>query len=274
MLEYIREIQESADYILSRIKVTPEIGIILGSGLGPLAEDISEAVEIEYSHIPGFPPTSVEGHQGRLVSGILGGKPVLAMKGRFHYYEGFDIGQVVFPVRVFKLAGISNLLVSNAAGGINSNFAPGDLMLISDHIGFYAPSPLRGINYPEFGVRFPDMSEPYEKSLRLMARNIAIALGIDIKEGIYAFSQGPMYETPAEISALRLVGADAVGMSTVPEVITARHSGMRVLGISCITNMAAGISGKPLQHEEVMASAKGIEQKFIMLVKRIISEWS
>lgn len=274
MQDYFAEMQQSAEYINGRIRIKPAIGIILGSGLGPLASDIANAVEIDYKEIPGFPVTTVEGHSGRLVSGTLCGKHVLALKGRFHYYEGFDVSRVVFAVRVLKLLGAGGLFITNAAGGINSNFKPGDLMLISDHISFFAPSPLRGINQGEFGVRFPDMSEAYDEILRENAKNAAKNLGMDLKEGVYAFAQGPMYETPAEIRALRVLGADAVGMSTVPEVITARHSGLKVLGISCITNMAAGVLGKPLDHNEVMAVAGEVEKKFTSLVKKVIENWN
>jgi purine-nucleoside phosphorylase len=196
------------------------------------------------------------------------------LKGRFHYYEGFDIARVVFAVRVLKLIGIGGLVVTNAAGGINKDFKPGDLMLISDHISLFAPSPLRGINQGEFGVRFPDMSVVYDRAMRESAKKAAIKLGIDLKEGIYAFTQGPMYETPAEVRALGVLGADAVGMSTVPEVITARHSMLKVLGISCITNMAAGIIDKPLDHTEVMVAAREVEKKFTTLVKKIIEDWN
>lgn len=264
---------DSAEFIKAKIKYTPDIAIILGSGLGPLVCEIEDAVEIDYRDIPNFPLTTVEGHAGKLVAGKLGGKSVIAMKGRFHYYEGYDVSEVVFPVRVFKLMGINNLLVTNAAGGINQSFKSGALMLIKDHLSFFAPSALRGKNINEFGTRFPDMSEAYTKSLIEMARKAAAEEGIDVKEGIYAFSQGPMYESPAEIKALRVLGADAVGMSTVPEVITARHAGMKVLGISCITNMAAGILDQPLNHEEVMQTAKRVEKSFTGLVSKLVKEW-
>jgi purine-nucleoside phosphorylase len=215
----------------------------------------------------------VEGHAGKLVAGKLGGRPVLAMKGRFHHYEGYDIQQVVFAIRVFKLLGMDNLIVTNAAGGINKDFKPGDLMIIRDHISFFAPSPLRGKNLSEFGVRFPDMSQAYDRKLVEYGRSTAQALHMEVREGVYAFAQGPMYETPSEIRALGILGADAVGMSTVPEVITAKHAGMKVLGISCITNMAAGILDQPLNHEEVMKTAKDVENKFTSLVKKLVEQW-
>lgn len=274
MMDFYKMAVETAEYIKANIKIQPQIGIILGSGLGPLVRDVDDATELDYANIPNFPLTTVEGHAGKLVSGLIAGKPVLIMKGRFHHYEGYDINQVVYAIRVFKLLGINNLLVTNAAGGINKNFKPGDLMIIKDHISFFAPSPLRGKNIEEFGVRFPDMCEAYSRSLVEIARNAAAEEGIDVQEGVYAFAQGPMYETPAEIRALGILGADAVGMSTVPEVITARHAGMKILGISCITNMAAGILGKPLNHEEVMETAKEVEKKFTTLVRKIVSLWN
>lgn len=273
MEEGYKKAAQSAEYIRGRIEGRPQIAIILGSGLGPLVDDIEAAHEIEYRDIPNFPITTVEGHAGKLVSGRLSGKPVVAMKGRFHFYEGYDISQVVFAIRVFKLLGIHDLLVTNAAGGINKSFKPGDLMLIRDHLSFFAPSPLRGSNLDEFGVRFPDMSEAYDKGLVEMAKKAASETGVEIREGVYIFAQGPMYETPAEIKAFGILGADAVGMSTVPEVIAARHAGFSVLGISCITNMAAGILDKTLNHEEVMKAAKAAENKFVTLVKGIVKNW-
>lgn len=267
------KVLETAGYIQSRIKAQPVLGIILGSGLGPLVDELEELMVIDYKDIPNFPLSTVEGHAGQLVTGWLGGKFVMAMKGRFHYYEGYDPAQIAFPVRVMKKLGINDLLVTNAAGGINQNFKSGALMLISDHISFYAPAALRGRNMGEFGPRFPDMSEAYSKNLRNMARRVAEEEGITVQEGIYVFAQGPMFETPAEIRAFRTMGADAVGMSTVPEVITARHAGMKVLGISCITNMAAGILDQPLNHEEVMATAKTVEKGFTGLVKKLVEKW-
>ncbi len=263
----------AAEYIRERIKQPPKTAVILGSGLGPLVNDIHQPTEIDYADIPGFPHTTVKGHAGKLVSGTLGGRQILAMKGRFHYYEGWDISQVVFHIRVFKLLGVSNLIVTNAAGGINTSFAPGDLMLIRDHISFFAPSPLRGENIDEFGPRFPDMCDAYDPDAAAMTREIAGRRGIALKEGVYAFAQGPMFETPAEIRALRVLGADAVGMSTVPEVIMARHCGIKVLGISCITNMAAGVLGQKLNHEEVIETAGKIEKDFAWLVTQIVKEW-
>jgi len=274
MINYLNTIKGSADFIRGKIGGEPQIAIILGSGLGGLVERFKDAVEINYSEIPGFPKTTVEGHAGKLVYGELSGKRVLAMMGRFHYYEGYDISKVVFHIRVFKRLGVENLLVTNAAGGINTDFKQGDIMLISDHISFFAPSPLRGRNIDEFGTRFPDMTNAYDKGLLEMARMSAREAGIDVVEGVYAFAQGPMFETPAEIRALRILGADAVGMSTVSEVITARHSGMKVMGISCITNMAAGITGQALNHDEVLETTKRAGEKFVSLTSKIIENWN
>lgn len=264
---------KAAEHLMETMGTKPELGIILGSGLGPLAEAVENPGEIPYSDIPYFPRSTVEGHEGKLVWGTLSGRPVLLMKGRFHYYEGYDAGRLVFHIRVFKLLGIDNLLVTNAAGGVNRSFRPGDIMLINDHIGFFAPSPLRGENIKEFGVRFPDMSEAYSRELLDIAEKAAAAEGLEIKEGVYAFARGPMYETPAEIRAFRALGADAVGMSTVPEVIAASHAGMRVMGISCITNMAAGVLDRPLRHGEVMETAKASEKKLVALVKKVVELW-
>lgn len=267
------DLKKSARYIESKLNCEPQIAIVLGSGLGPLVNDITDKIEIDYKDIPGFPVSTVEGHAGKLVCGEISGKKVIAMQGRFHYYEGYDVSQVVIPIRVFKLLGINRLLVTNAAGGINKSFNPGDLMIIKDHISFFAPSPLRGKNFDEFGLRFPDMTEAYSKNLRELLKKASEEVGVKMQEGVYAFTKGPMYETPSEIRALSILGADAVGMSTVPEVITARHAGMEVMGISCITNMAAGILDQPLHHEEVMQTAKQAEKNFTCVVKKVIEMW-
>lgn len=274
MDDIFKKATDSAEYIKTKISKLPKIGIVLGSGLGSLVNAIENPIEIDYKDIPNFPLTTVEGHQGKLICGELAGKTVLAMKGRFHCYEGYNIEQVVFHIRVFRLLSITELLITNAAGGINKSFNPGDLMLIRDHISLFAPSPLKGKNLSEFGVRFPDMCEAYSMKLLTMAKKAAFDIEIEVKEGIYAFAQGPMYETPAEIRALSILGADAVGMSTVPEVIAARHSGMNLLGISCITNMAAGILEQPLNHEEVMKTAKEVEDKFTSFVKQLVAGWA
>lgn len=272
-MKSIEQIRQSADYLKNTLKVQPEIAMVLGSGLGVLADEIEQPLEINYSDIPNFPVSTVEGHAGKLVAGKLNGKKVLVMKGRFHYYEGYSMDEVTFPIRVMKLLGIKDLLVTNAAGGVNKEFEPGDLMFIKDHIKFFSDSPLRGRNIDEFGPRFNDMSNAYSQDLREFAKEIAYGLGIGFREGVYAFMPGPSYETPAEIRMLQIVGADAVGMSTVPEVIVAAHAGMRVLGISCITNMAAGILDQPLNHQEVMDTADRVKEKFLTLVKAIVEKW-
>lgn len=273
MVDTIERLDKTAHYLKNRIEFTPEIAIILGSGLGKLADSIEDSIEISYEEIPNFPRTTVAGHEGKLIFGTIKNRKVVAMKGRFHYYEGNDMDTVVFPVRVFKKMGIENIIVTNAAGGVNTGFTPGDLMLISDHISFFCENPLRGENIDDLGPRFPDMSMIYDRNLRKIALESAQKLGIDLKEGIYSYCKGPSYEAPAEIKALRLMGADAVGMSTVPEAIAARHMGMRILGISCITNMAAGVLDQPLNHTEVMETGRQVEQKFSGIVSDIIENW-
>lgn len=273
MDNYYDKLKQSADHIRQRIHKTPYIAVVLGSGLGNLANYMSNTIEIPYEEIPNFPRTTVAGHEGRLIFGELGGRDIVAMKGRFHYYEGWNMEQVVFPIRAFKFLGVENLLLTNAAGGINTQFRPGDLMLIKDHIGFFAENPLRGENIDELGPRFPDMSHIYDRELVEMAAECAMRLHCDIRRGIYAYTKGPSFETPSEIRALRYFGADAVGMSTVPEAIAARHMGMKVLGISCITNMAAGVLDQALNHEEVIEAGKKVEAKFSALVTEIIKSW-
>ena len=265
------KIRESAEYILERVDKKPSIGLILGSGLGELANSIEGAKMFPYGDIPNFPVSTVEGHEGRLVIGEIEGKTVAAMQGRFHYYEGYDMNSVTFPVRVMKLLGIETIMVTNAAGGVNESYTPGDLMLISDQLNLSGDNPLKGKNMDEFGVRFPDMSNAYDKELREVVRSVAKNAGVELKEGVYACMSGPTYETPAEIRMLRGLGADAVGMSTVPEVIVAIHSGMKVIGISCITNMAAGILDQPLDHSEVIETSKIAREKFISLVRGTIA---
>lgn len=269
----LSEIKEAGEYIKKKIGKTPQIAVVLGSGLGALVNEIEEPLVLDYGDIPGFPVTTVEGHDGKMIFGKIGDKYILAMKGRFHYYEGYDVSKVVFAIRVFKYMGINNLIVTNAAGGINKDFNPGDLMIIKDHISFFAPSALRGANIDEFGVRFPDMSKAYNPELIQLCKDAALKEGINVREGVYIFAKGPMYETPAEIRAMSILGADAVGMSTVPEVTVANHAGMNILGISCITNMAAGILDEPLSHEGVMEIAKIAEKNFVALVKRVITDW-
>lgn len=264
------KIKESAKYILEKTKFQPEIGLILGSGLGAIADQIEDAEFYPYNEIPNFPVSTVEGHAGRLVIGTLEGKKVVAMQGRFHYYEGYHMQEVTFPVRVMKLLGIKTLIVTNAAGAVNTGYKPGDLMLISDHLNLSGNNPLIGKNLEEFGTRFPDMSDSYNKELRRKVKEIAKSLEIELQEGVYACMSGPTYETPAEIRMIRTLGGDAVGMSTAPEVIVAAHSGIKVIGISCMTNMAAGILDQPLDHSEVMETSKMTREKFIKLMRNVI----
>lgn len=263
--------ENTVEFIQKITNIKPEIGIILGSGLGTLANEI-EGVKIPFGEIPNFCTSTIEGHAGQLVIGYLEGKKVIAMQGRFHYYEGYAMQDVVLPIRVMKKLGIEKLIVTNAAGGVNTDFKPGDLMLITDHINFMGANPLVGKNTGEFGVRFPDMSEAYKKNLLELAKSKAQDLGIEVKEGVYVACSGPSYETPAEIRMFRTLGADAVGMSTAPEVIVANHAGINVLGISCITNMAAGILNQPLSHDEVISTSRRIKKDFVSLVKSIIKE--
>lgn len=269
-LAIARKIAEAARFIEDEIPYAPEAGLILGSGLGVLADAMEDVTVIHYEEIPHFPVSTVEGHAGELLVGTIRGKKTVLMKGRFHLYEGYDGTAVTFPVRVMKALGVKSLLVTNAAGGINTSFVPGELMLIRDHINFMFRNPLIGPNEKALGVRFPDMSEAYAVRLREIARETATGLGLALREGVYAGLLGPSYETPAEIRMLRKLGADAVGMSTVPEVIAARHAGIEVLGISCITNMAAGILDRPLSHAEVMETADRAKAGFLGLVSAIV----
>ncbi|WP_338789270.1 purine-nucleoside phosphorylase [Metabacillus sp. FJAT-53654] len=265
-------IKEAASYVKSKYEDTPKIGLILGSGLGVLADEIENPVKIPYNEIPNFPVSTVEGHAGQLVIGTLKEAKVIAMQGRFHFYEGYSLDKVTAPVRVMKELGVETLIVTNAAGGINESFEAGDLMLITDHINNMGTNPLIGPNDANIGVRFPDMSESYNRKLRDMAKNIASELNIKLQEGVYVGNTGPSYETPAEVRALRTLGGDAVGMSTVPEVIIARHAGLNVLGISCISNMAAGILDQPLSHDEVIETTDKVRVNFLKLVKSIVEK--
>lgn len=263
-------IEEVLEAIGRKTKQIPEIGLILGSGLGDLAEEITSADRVPYQSLPYFPEPTVKGHKGQFVIGGLEGKSVIAMQGRYHHYEGYSLKQVAFPVEVMKGLGIQTLIVTNAAGGINLNYSPGDLMLIHDHINMLGGSPLIGPNDDLIGPRFPDMSASYDPSLIDLAKKEADQLSVKIREGVYLATPGPQYETPAEIRMMRVMGADAVGMSTVPEVIAARHGGLQVLGISCITNMASGILDQPLSHTEVMETADRVKENFTRLVKGIV----
>ncbi|MDR7856164.1 purine-nucleoside phosphorylase [Tissierella sp.] len=269
-MNYMMKIREAVDYIISKTNYLPKIGLILGSGLGSLAERIEDPIIIKYVDIPSFPKSTVEGHAGQLVIGKLGGKVVVAMQGRFHFYEGYSLKDVTFPIRVMIGLGIESLIVTNAAGGANTQFVPGDLMIISDHINFTGQNPLIGENLNELGPRFVDMSKPYNRDFIHLARKTGERLGLNLKEGIYMWLTGPTYETPAEVRLARTLGADAVGMSTVPEVIVANHQGIKVLGISCITNMASGILDQPLNHEEVIETSLRVKDDFERLLVEIL----
>ena len=268
----MEKINQAADYITDNIAIKPNLGLILGSGLGVMAEEITSPTIISYEDIPNFPVSTVEGHAGQLVVGELAGQKVVAMQGRFHYYEGYSMPEIALPVRVMKMIGCQGLIVTNAAGGVNENFAPGDFMAITDHINLTGDNPLIGANLSELGPRFPDMSAAYDPTWRDIADDVAADLGVKLRRGVYAGLAGPSYETPAEIKMLARLGADAVGMSTVPEVITANHMGLRVLGISCITNMAAGILPQPLNHEEVVEIAEKVRPQFKKLVSTLLTE--
>jgi purine-nucleoside phosphorylase len=257
--------------IRSRISVEPRIAVVLGSGLGGFADDFEEPVAIPYDEIPGFVRSTAQGHAGRLVIGNVDSVPVLAMQGRVHYYEGYSLEEVTFPVRTFGLLGAKTLILTNAAGGINVQLSQGALMVISDHLNLMGVNPLRGPNDERFGPRFPDMSSVYSPELQELVVEEAKAINVEVRRGRYGALSGPSYETPAEINMLRNLGADAVGMSTVPEALVARHMGLEVLGISCITNMAAGISDEPINHEEVMATGDRVRATFTELLQRVIA---
>ena len=262
--------QDAVSFIKSKTgNFTPEIGIILGSGLGSLADDYCE-IAVPYADIPGFKTSTVAGHKGRLVFADICGKKIVMMQGRFHYYEGHPMETVVYPVKVMKQLGVKTLIITNAAGGVNTDFKPSDLMIITDHINFMGTNPLIGKNDDTLGVRFPDMSEVYSKKLVTLAENCAQKLGISLHKGVYMALTGPSYETPAEVKMAKILGADAVGMSTVPEAIVGRYCSMDILGISCICNKAAGVSTVGLTHSEVIAAADSAKQKFITLVLAIL----
>lgn len=271
MASMFTRIEEAANFLKEKGFDQPEIGLVLGSGLGDLAEELSEATAISYKDIPHFPHSTVTGHKGRLVYGMLHGKKVVAMQGRFHYYEGYSMQDVTFPIRVMKALGIHSVGLTNAAGGVNEQFAPGDLMVITDHINYMSQNPLIGPNNEDLGPRFPDMSAAYDKDYQELIKRNANELNIPLQEGVYMGFSGPTYETPAEIRMARTLGADAVGMSTVPETIVARHAGMRVFGISCITNLAAGMQAN-LNHEEVVETTQRVNETFRELVKRVVQE--
>lgn len=278
-IDYVQHIREAVQWIEDRIsRQALEIGLILGSGLGDLAEQVEDPVVIPYEEIPHFPVSTVEGHAGRFVIGRLEGKPAIVMQGRFHYYEGYSMKQVVFPVYVMKQLGVSTLILTNAAGGMNRAFQPGDLMLIRDHLNMTGDNPLVGVNHPELGLRFPDMSEAYSRSCRELFKRIAERYGeargeaVRLQEGVYAGIAGPNYLPPAELTMLARLGGDAVGMSTVGEAIAARHAGLKVLGVSCITDMAIGEELEPLTHEQVVEVANRTKPVFIELVRQFVRE--
>jgi purine-nucleoside phosphorylase len=260
----------AADFIFSRTSLRPEIALVLGSGLGAFADEFSRPTKIPYAEIPHFPRSTAIGHAGKLVIGNVGAIPVAGMQGRVHLYEGYSVKEVAFPVRVFARMGVKAVILTNAAGGIKREFVQGKLVAIKDHVNLQGPNPLSGPNDERFGVRFPDMTAAYDRRFREMAVGEGNRMGIGMYEGVYAALPGPSYETPAEIRYLRAVGADLVGMSTVPEVIAARHSGIRVLGISCVTNAAAGILDQPLDHKDVLETAERVKGQFIGLLKALI----
>ena len=267
----LKKIEETAAFLKVKMPFMPKVGIVLGTGLGELAKEIKIEKEFSYTDIPNFPISTVEGHSGKLIIGYLGDTQVLAMQGRFHYYEGYSMQEVTFPIRVMKALGVETLLLSNAAGGMNPEFEIGELMIITDHINTFPEHPLRGKNYNELGTRFPDMSKAYDPELIAKAKAIAEKHNIRVKEGVYLGTQGPTFETPAEYKYFRIVGADAVGMSTVPEVIVAVHANMRVFGMSIITDL--GIEGKIVEvsHEEVQQVANSVQPKMALIMRELIS---
>jgi purine-nucleoside phosphorylase len=268
----LKKIKETTSYIQSQIKCKPRIGIILGTGLGGLVNEIEDGVVLKYDNIPNFPVSTVEGHAGSLIFGKLAGQDVIAMQGRFHYYEGYDMQEVTFPVRVFKFLGIEYLLISNASGGLNPGFSVGDIMVISDHINLFPDHPLRGPNIEELGPRFPDMSEVYATSLVNLMNKVGYDNKIDLQNGVYAGISGPTYETPAEYNYIRSIGADAVGMSTVPEAIVARHMNLPVVAVSVITDMGTPEEMEEISHEIVQIVAQEVEPKMTRLIKKFLSE--
>lgn len=268
----IEAIDKAVAFVRSRTKIQPGMGVILGSGLGNVVDAVDVETAIPYSEIPGARASTVLGHQGKMIFGRAGNAPVVIMQGRVHFYEGYEMAEVMFLSRVIGRLGIKRLLVTNAAGGVNTSFKPGDLMLISDHINLMGVNPLRGPNIELLGTRFPDMSEAYPESLRNAAKEVAKSLGVKVQEGVYLALSGPTFETPAEIRAFRTLGADAVGMSTVPEVIAMSHMNIPVVGISCITNMAAGILKQKLTHEEVMETTARVQKQFTSLVLGLVQQ--
>lgn len=269
----LTKIKETASFIHDIIKETPDFAIVLGSGLGALKDEVEISHTIEYSQIPNFPQTTVVGHSGKLIYGTLEGKKILMMSGRFHYYEGYDMAAVTFPLRVFGVLGIKNLIVSNASGGVNPNFKVADVMIIKDHINMMPEHPLRGKNIEELGPRFVDMSEPYNRTMINIAQKVAEDNGIDVKTGVYVGLQGPTFESPAEYGLIRYIGGDAVGMSTVPEVIVAKHQSMDCFGISIITDLGGPEIAYNVSHEEVLAAANKAMPNVIKIVKGLVKTY-
>jgi len=267
--EQLKRIQESADFIASQLPPA-ETAIVLGSGVGPLVQIIDNQQQLDYEDIPHFPGTTVPGHSGKLIWGQVHGRAIYAFSGRFHYYEGHAPETVILPMRVLQRLGVKNLILTNAAGGINTSFQAGDLMLITDHINLTGYNPLRGENSPEWGQRFPDMCYAYDRAFGAVLQEIGKEQGLRLQQGVYCGLSGPNFETPAEIRMLRILGADAVGMSTVPEVLAAHQMGIRILAVSCISNMAAGILDQPLSHEEVNETSKRVEQEFSALIAEFL----
>ena len=266
--------EAGADYVRTRMPFAPQIAVILGSSLGPFAERLQNTVEIDYHEVPNFPVSTAPGHAGKLMFGELAGKKLVCLAGRFHSYEGYDFEQLTQPVRLLKLLGVRAAILTNAAGGVNERYRPGDIMVISDHIKLNGASPMRGKNLPEFGDRFFDVSRMYTPRLRELALRLAKDAALRVHEGVYFFMPGPQFETPAEIRAIRLLGGDAVGMSTVTEALTAAHCGIELLGFSVITNMAAGMLDQPLTTEEVSETGRMIEERFSAYLKSVIREMS
>src|SRR5262249_7730932 len=271
-MAYYEQVKEAADAVRSKISDIPQVAIVLGSGLGDYAGTLAGAISMPYQTLPHWPASNVIGHEGRLVVGKSRGRTIAALAGRCHLYEGHDVSLVAFAVRALALLGVKTLILTNAAGGVNTGFSQGALMVIDDHINLTGANPLVGANEDRFGPRFPDMTEVYSKRLRRIADRAATAAGVPVSHGVYVALLGPSYETPAEIRFLRTIGADAVGMSTVPEAIAARHLGLEVLGVSCITNIAAGVLPEPLRHEEVMETARRVRGQFIALLEAIIEQ--
>jgi purine-nucleoside phosphorylase len=268
----VQQLVESSKHVLAKTTLRPQIGLVLGSGLGAFAESLKQTTRIPYSEIPHFAPSTAIGHKGELAIGLCGDVPVAVMNGRVHYYEGYTLQQVAYPTRVLAKAGVRILIQTNAAGAVNVNFRPGELMILSDHINMLGGNPCIGPNDEALGLRFFDMSEPYDAKLREIAEKACWKAGVQARHGVYIAVAGPSYETPAEIKAYRTLGADAVGMSTVPETIAARHMGVRVLGISCITNMAAGVLKQPLHHAEVLEVGERVKSGLIDVLSRVVAE--